>query len=127
MVMGLDLDSADDTTQIFQGAYSAFYRFRRYVERDMRAAKIKTGGSGAIYFFHHSDCDGFWSSSECSRILKFLKKVYPNVEPMGSDESPEWDIIKADPTTQAAHMIRLRLFLQGIIYCVTNQQCAVFH
>ena len=125
IAMGLDLE-ASDGFPIFSGGYNAFFRFRQLVERDMESVKLQDDEPGISHFFEHSDCDGSWSARACRHIADFFRKVYADIEPMKDDEYPDMKIIASDPTSQEAHIIRVRMFLRGIFYCETHKRSARF-
>lgn len=103
--MGLWICSEDNKVTLWGGSYTGFFEFRKEV-----AAKIPathTNHPAYEHFFDHSDCDGVWSPEECAAIRDFLHGEA---------------LLLLDDCENS----RLIGFLDGLAYCASSKQNAVF-
>jgi hypothetical protein len=98
----------------FDGAYSAFNRFRQYVAEAIGGSfpphKDKSLDSNFFYFddevyevsedsglfefFNHSDCDGFIENERCLIIADELEKILPLIKDKFNDEMGSGHILR---------------------------------
>ena len=118
--MGLSITSGDeDSIEIFQGAYSAFYRFREFVSQLICSGGVtKNAVNNAAYksFMSHSDCEGEWTWQECRDLEAMLRPKLKDVSK------------SADGGGHLGNMhAKLETFLDGLAYCVEHKVAASFH
>jgi hypothetical protein len=128
--MGLDLDSADGEVEIFRGAYSVFFRFRRMIfalatnqqfldVTRLSDAELITGcgiNQGLRLFMIHSDCEGKWTATQCKTIAVMLRRVLKKTKEV---EVSPGHVLDWFETTEK--------FIKGLEYCVKYKQRARFH
>jgi hypothetical protein len=97
--------------------------------------------SAMAAFFDHSDCDGEWTVDECKlvgELLSLVKGKLPSQRPtyappksQGTEEEDNREmalfaILSALASVQKSEEEKLEILLQGLDYCVKNNQKALF-
>lgn len=143
--MGLAIVSEDKIVEAWKGSYGAFgcyrgalgalfgmqnyarwfgflesppdfYKRKDYYQSlaDAECERLFKDRPDLKCFFAHSDCEGKWTPAECEIVISFLKEVKCKL-PM---EDHPGHIGNWTKTTEK--------FIEGLQYCVTTSQNAIF-
>jgi hypothetical protein len=93
-------------------AMSCVSENKEYLEE--RAA-LKQSNPDIFILLDHSDCDGHWTPQECKKVATLLKTALPELCKLPKDGGHIGD-----------WKTKTELFIEGLEYCVQNNQRAEF-
>lgn len=89
--------------------------------------------SGFAAFFPHSDCDGNWTAEECSGVIELITFCKDTLKVETQTKSHIYKTIFApqfskgnSDRTQKVFEEDMDSLLEGLRYCITNKQQAIF-
>ena len=147
--MGLDIGCDECGHNVLHIGYSGFNALRNAIAKalgfdplairrgdikeDERCKKEKP----ALYeFFHHSDCDGTWTHSECERLLPMLMEAIPLLDAADGQRTTMMvkgkgkDDDKVIVTKSAVHTTfveRVNELIEGMEHAIAEEHTLEFH